>query len=104
MRRHFSSITTGFNFNKQKIEKTVKSLPWNFNAHLRHEKVQNVIAPVDLGRAFLGNEDATSLFKDYVDAIFTNDFETIKENLEPTFYNAAKQSVANAHNLIRPPM
>jgi hypothetical protein len=51
--------------------------------------VQQIVAPVDLSRGFLGNEEATSLFKDYIDALYSNDLESVKDHLEPTFYIAA---------------
>lgn len=51
----------------------------------------------------MGNEDATSLFKDYVDALYLNDLESIKEYLEPTFYKAADIKLRNAHTKIVEP-
>ena len=55
------------------------------------------MTPVDLTKSFMGNEDATSLFKDYVEALYTNDLESVKEYLEPTFYKAAEFKLQSAH-------
>jgi hypothetical protein len=56
-----------------------------------------------LSRGFLGNEEATSLFKEYVDALYSNDLESVKDYLEPNFYNAAKIKLQAAHaKLVHP--
>lgn len=64
MRRQFSSSSSHV-----LLKKPFNNLPWNFNSHLRHEKVNNIVMPFNFSKAFLGNEEATSLFKNYADAI-----------------------------------
>ena len=98
MNRSFASLAAkGTNKKHQAISSAFKKIPWNFSAHPRHEKVQNIAAPIDLNRGFLGNEEATSLFKEYVDALFQNDIDQIIDCLEPTFFNKTKASLQAAH-------
>lgn len=62
-------------------------MPWNFNAHRRKIPIQNITnTALDLEFDCLSEEKATCLFKDYVDAIFTNQIDSIAETLEPSFY------------------
>ena len=42
--------------------------------------------PVDINVAFVSNDEAVSLFKDYADAIFSNSLKEIADKLEPKFY------------------
>ena len=51
----------------------------------------------------MGNEEATSLFKEYVDALCSNDLESVKDYLEPTFYTAASIKLRAAHTKLVPP-
>ena len=51
----------------------------------------------------MGNEDATSLFKTYADALYSNDLESVKDQIEPTFYEAASDKLRAAHaKLVQP--
>lgn len=69
------SIKRYFSTQNKSISSAFTNLPWNFNSHLRHEKIRNLELPVDMDRGFLSNEEATSLFKDYADAICTNSLD-----------------------------
>ena len=51
----------------------------------------------------MGNEEATSLFKDYVDALFSNDLDGVKDRLEPTFYSLLSTKLQTAHQTLVTP-
>jgi len=71
--------TSGAAKHDKSVSKAFNNLPWNFNAHLRRMRVQNLQTPLDLQACFLANEEATCLFKDYADAIFCNDLDSIAD-------------------------
>ena len=74
------------------------SMPWNFKAHYRHETVKNLQTPTDLEKNFICNEDATALFKDYVEALYSGEIDDIADSLEPTFYVRTLKKVQEAHS------
>ena len=51
--------------------------------------VKNLASPFPLQRHLLKNEEATSLFKDYVEALYENSLEEVEGIMEPTFYKRA---------------
>lgn len=54
-----------------------------------------------MDRGFLSNEEAVSLFKDYVDALTTGRLDLIEDMLEPSFYRRAEKDLREAHQEAR---
>jgi len=53
--------------------------PWNFDSFYRHAEVKKIKTPVDMNKAFLANDDAVCLLKDYIDAVYSGDFSMVED-------------------------
>ena len=73
------------------------NIPYNFNAHFKHCAVANIEAPLDWSKQFIGNEEAVSLFKNFMDALYTCDFDCVADQMEPAFLELAQKRVQSAH-------
>ena len=62
--------------------------------------MESLDAPVDLETAFIGNLEATSILKDFVQGVYEDDLSDVQQHLEPTFFKKAQTKLAEAHGTL----
>ncbi|CDW81354.1 UNKNOWN [Stylonychia lemnae] len=66
------------------LKEISRLLPWNLKSYLMKKDVQDLEAPVNLEK-YLPLQFYNSLYKDYAEALYENDFQTLRRLLEPKF-------------------
>ena len=69
------------------LQAILNRLPWDFSAlPSRCDNIGNLQSPVPINKV-ISNNIAVSLFKEFIESIATQDTESLKQILEPSFYN-----------------
>ena len=62
-------------------------MPWNFKSHLIRKAVQNLDCPMEMEELskYIPSNLYVGIFKDFAEALYQNDFETLNSLLEKSF-------------------
>ena len=96
--RHFSQLN--FTPPKHKLDSILGTFPWNFDSHYLKMPIQNLESPLDLQKILPSQEKATSLLKDFSEAIYSDDMLSLESDLEPSFMRHASEKVTDLHKTI----
>jgi hypothetical protein len=74
-------------------------LPWNFHSTLIRKEVGSLDTPVNNEKYFPA-QLYVGLFKDYAEALHSNDFETLTQLLEPSFRRQMTPNLEHFHQVL----
>lgn len=85
---------------RQKLVSILKSQPWNFQATLMRNEVQSLESPVN-NEKYFPQQTYVGLFKDFAEALQSNDYETLMTLTEPSMREQIGPNLDELHSLLK---
>jgi hypothetical protein len=85
---------------RSKVIHSIKTaLPWNFQVSLMRKDVVSLESPVN-NEKYFPHQTYVSLFKDFAEAIESNDTEALVQSTEPLFLSKFGPILDEAHSML----